>query len=206
LNTEPNQATYTGRDRLELIHWPEFFEPFLQKELVIFGPGALDAALKLKVFTVCSLSGGCRHCQAHGAFGLHRMLDVPVDEITALWTFERSDYFDEATKAALKFGRDAGIFPNAVGPEHFEELRRHYNDQQIRELLAVVSEAAFLNRFNDTAAVVTEADAADWATENLTKVGWEIGRHAGPANEQRQFKPGDKDLLEKSKALAAKAT
>jgi hypothetical protein len=27
-----HQTGYTGRDRLELINWPEFFEPFLQKE------------------------------------------------------------------------------------------------------------------------------------------------------------------------------
>ncbi len=202
MTSEANQVGYTGRDRLELINWPEFFEPFLQKEMVIFGPGALDAALKLKVFTVCSLAGGSRHCQAHGAFGLHRMLDVPVDEITALWAFEQSDYFDTATKAALTFGRDAGVYPNAVGPAHFEELRRHYDDQQIRELLAVVSEAAFLNRFNDTAAVVTEADAADWAREHLTPVGWEIGRHTGPESEQRNFKPGDTDLMDKSRKLA----
>lgn len=154
-----------------------------------FGPGALDAKLKLMVSTVCSLAAGCRHCQAYGAFGLHRMLDVPIDEITDLWSFERSDKFDQPTRAALTLGLDAGVFPNAVGPEHFADLRKHYDDQQTREPLAVVSEAAFLNRFNDTAAVVTDADSANRATAHLTPVGWEIGHHAGPKTSSGNSNP-----------------
>ncbi len=183
---------FEGRNRLELIHWPEFWEPFTAKEMVIFAPNGLGPKLKLMVFTVCSVSGGCFHCQAHGGTALAVMLGVEPDEIRDLWEFEQSDRFDEAEKSALRFGRDAGYYPNAVTAQHYKELRRYYDDQQIRELLAVVSEAAFLNRYSETAAVITDQPSKEWATEHLTKVGWQIGRHIGPEHEQRKFGPGSK--------------
>jgi alkylhydroperoxidase family enzyme len=185
------EPTYTGRNRLELFGWAEFHEPFMQLQAVILGPGELDMPLKLQVFTVTSLSAGCRHCQAHGAFGLH-MFGAESAEITDLWTFERSARFSPPEVAALRLARDAGLMPNAVGPQHFVQLRRHYSDQQIRELLAVVAIGGFLNRYSDTVAVVTDEVSASWSAENLSSVGWEIGKHAGTADEQRLSGPGDR--------------
>jgi hypothetical protein len=42
--------------------------------------------------------------------------------------------------------------PNAVTDAHFAELKKHYTDAQIVEIVAVISLFGFLNRFNDTTA------------------------------------------------------
>ena len=56
---------------------------------------------------------------------------VPEEKISDVWDFESSPHFDEAERAVLRFARDASVLPNAVGPGHFDDLRRFYDDGQI---------------------------------------------------------------------------
>lgn len=179
---------YRDRDRLEFFTWPELAQAFFQLESVIMRSGELPPQLKGEVFTVASLAAGCRHCQAHGAYGLH-LAGVDTDRITDLWEYQSSDRFDDADRAALDFALASGSVPTGVRPEHFERLRAHFTDRQITELLAVVSMGGFLNRYSDTLAVVTDQESVDWANDNLTTVGWDIGKHTGAASEQRPMHP-----------------
>ena len=64
-------------------------------------------------------------------------------------------------------------------PENFEELRKHFTDTQIIEILAVIAVGGFLNRWNDTIATVTDQESVDWASEVLAQVGWDAGKHTG---------------------------
>jgi len=73
-------------------------------------------------------------------------MGVDSDRIRDIWTFENSEYFTEAERAALRLARDAAVVPNAVGPEHFADLRKHYSDRQIVEMLAVISLERFIVR------------------------------------------------------------
>jgi alkylhydroperoxidase family enzyme len=179
-----SSPTYVDRQKLEFSNWPEFTEAYFKLAELAFSGGALPRQIKHEVFTVSSQASGCLHCQAHGSYGLHR-LGVPLERIQALWEFETSSLFSEEECAVLRFARDSGVVPNAVGPEHYEELRQHLNDRQVTELLAVISIGAFFNRYNDTLAAVTDNEAASWALENLTPVGWSLGKHRGAKEEQR---------------------
>ena len=107
-----------------------------------------------------------------------------------LWSFERSDLFSDRERAALRFALAAGSCPNSVGPEHHAGLREHYSDEEVRTLLGVVSMAAFMNRWNDSLATVTDAESSDWAAEHLAPLGWSIGKHVGAPEEQRTGPPG----------------
>jgi len=131
-----------------------------------------------------SLASGCRHCQAHGGYGLH-LAGVPAERIQALWDFERSDQFSEAERAVYYFALAAGASPNAVTPNHYAALRLHYADQQITELLGVVAVSGFLNRYSDTLAVVTDQESVDWAASVLGPVGWSQGKLTGSEEERR---------------------
>lgn len=181
-------SDYHDRHKLEIFSWPELTEPFSRLAGTILGPGLVPDALKREVFTVCSMSAGCRHCQAHGAYGLH-LVGVSDERIRALWNFERSEIFSEVDRAALRFARDAGLVPNLVTSQHFEVLRAHFTDLQIRELLAVIALSGFLNRYSDTLAVVTDEESAAWAGDVLAPVGWTLGKHVGSIDEQRKAFP-----------------
>jgi alkylhydroperoxidase family enzyme len=186
-------SQYQDRQNLEFFRWPELaaaFQPLV--ELVMVAPNNVSRQLRGELFTMASIAGGCQHCQAHGAYTLH-LMGVDPDRIRDIWSFERSAAFSPGEKAALRLARDGAQLPNAVGPEHFAELRAHYSDREIVEMLAVISLAGWYNRWNNSIATVTDQESVDWARDALKAVGWELGKHAGAAHEQRRKHPRSTD-------------
>jgi alkylhydroperoxidase family enzyme len=184
---------YQNRQNLEFFRWPELaaaFQPLI--ELVMVAPNNIPRQLRSELFTMASIAGGCQHCQAHGAYTLH-MMGVDPDRIRDIWSFEQSAAFSPAERAALRLARDGAQVPNAVGPEHFAELRAHFSERQIVEMLAVISLAGWYNRWNNSIATVTDQESVDWAEGALKAVGWELGKHAGAAHEQRKKHPRSTD-------------
>ena len=103
-----------------------------------------------------SRSAGCQYCAVHSA-SLASLRDVSTRKIEALEQFEQSPEFSDAERAALRFAQAAGKVPNAVGDVEFAELRRHFDEEQILEMVAVLALLGFLNRWNDTLATTLEA-------------------------------------------------
>lgn len=179
---------YENRQNWDLGAWPEMYGKLKELQgLVFLSPPGLE--LNLMVFTMSSLAAGCRHCQAHGAYGLNR-LDMPLEKIQALWSFQTSDLFDDRERAALNFAIAAGSVPSSVDASHHAAIREHFSDEEARSLLAVVSVGGFMNRYNDALATVTDDESADWAAANLSPLGWDIGKHVGADHEQRSGPPG----------------
>lgn len=181
-------SEYENRQEFELGHWPELRQMVNDLANLVYSERQIPKEFKSMLFTMASVASGCTHCQSHGAFTLNRM-GVETERIRALWEYETSELFSDAERAALDLVRAAAQSPNASRPEHFEALRIHYNNEQIIEILAVNSLAGWLNRWNDTIATVTDQESVDWATENLSDVGWDRGKHVGEAHEQRKGHP-----------------
>ncbi|MBL8377741.1 MAG: carboxymuconolactone decarboxylase family protein [Burkholderiales bacterium] len=187
------EAKYEDRQNLEFFCWPELAKQFQGlAQLVMIDSGNVSRQLRSELFTMASISGGCQHCQAHGAYTLH-LMGVEPERIRDIWTFEQSSAFSEAERAALRLARDGALVPNMVEPGHFADLRKHYSDRQIVEMLAVISLAGWFNRWNNSIATVTDAESLDWAKVNLDTVGWSVGKHAGEAHEQRKKHPRSSD-------------
>jgi len=186
-------ARYQNRQNLEVFCWPELMQMFRGLvELVMVSPSQLSRQLRSELFTMASVAGGCQHCQAHGAFTLH-LMGVDSDRIRDIWTFEQSAEFSEAERAALRLAKDGALVPNLVEPGHFADLRKHYSDRQIVEMLAVISLAGWFNRWNNSIATVTDRESVEWAEGNLKAVGWGLGKHAGEPHEQRTKHPRSTD-------------
>ena len=183
-----SEPKFHDRQKLEMEHWPELRQTVNSLLDVVFAAKEISGRLKQEVFVIASQASGCVHCQSHGSFHLNA-LGVDVERIQALWDFERSPLFSEAERAAYRIAMAAGSVPNATEPEHFEALRKHYSEQQIREILAVIAMGGFLNRWNDTLATVTDQESVDFAVRNLGPVGWKIGKHIGEKSEQRRGHP-----------------
>lgn len=181
-------TAFENRQNWDLPAWPEMYAKVGELRAMIFSaePGR---ALNLMVFTVASSAAGCRHCQAHGAYGLNRV-GLSLEKIQALWNFESSELFDDRERAALRFALAAGAAPNRVDAEHHAGLRAHFDDVEVRTLMSVVAMSGFMNRYNDSLATVTDAESSDWAAVNLADVGWDIGKHVGAGHEQRSGPPG----------------
>ncbi|HAO57859.1 MAG TPA: fusion protein [Alphaproteobacteria bacterium] len=182
------ETNYENRQEFEMEHWPELRETWNKMIQLTMPEREVSRELKQLVFTVASLASGCRHCQSHGAYHLHQ-IGVSDEKIQALWSFETSDLFDDSERAALRLAMAAGVTPNAVEPENFVEMRQHFSNIQIIEILAVIATGGYLNRWNDTIATVTDQESIDFAQQVLQPVGWDAGKHVGAADEQRKAHP-----------------
>lgn len=145
--------------------------------LAVFGPGKVDPALKQLVAMMASVSAGCRYCQAHTSTAAAHS-GVAAEKVEAVFDFESSDLFSESEKAALRLARDAAIVPNATSAAHFDELRKHFDEEQIVEIMAAISIMGWLNRWNDTMATELEETPLAFASSALASHGWEVGKHA----------------------------
>ena len=183
-----SDTTYQDRQEFEMCHWPELRETWNQMIQLVFPEREVSGELKQLVFTVASLASGCRHCQSHGAYHLHK-IGVSDGKIQALWSFETSDLFTDAERAALRLAMAAGVAPNMTEPENFVEMRQHFTNIQIIEILAVIAVGGYLNRWNDTVATVTDQESIDFADQVLRQVGWDPGKHVGASEEQRKAHP-----------------
>jgi alkylhydroperoxidase family enzyme len=71
----------------------------------------------------------------------------------------------------------ASSIPNAVDETITAELRRHWTDDEIVEILGVVALFGFLNRWNDSMATTLEGDAERVGAAHLAARGWSAGKH-----------------------------
>ena len=142
--------------------------------------GTLSSGLKSLVGHMASVAAGCQYCAAHQAQGAAERGGVALEKVEALWAFETSPLFTEAERVALRFAMAAGGSPNVVDDELVAQVREHYDDDEIVELLFVICLFGFMNRWNDTLATPLEDFMVAFGTDHLAGGGWEIGRHARP--------------------------
>jgi alkylhydroperoxidase family enzyme len=171
---------FTPNSLLTMARRPEIVVALGDLITTIWRTGTVPAGLKALAGLVSSTSAGCRYCQAHEAVDAVAH-GVPEDKVRAVWSFETSPLYDEAERAALRLARDAGLTPSAVTAEHFDELRAHFDEGEIVELLAAISLFGFLSRWNDSVATALEELPLRAAGRALAPAGWVPGKHRGGA-------------------------
>ncbi|MDG2270638.1 MAG: carboxymuconolactone decarboxylase family protein, partial [Alphaproteobacteria bacterium] len=80
-------------------------------------------------------------------------------------------------RAVLRMAQAAGTTPNAVTDGDFDEMKKHFDEDQIAELVAAVCLFGWLNRWNDTMATDLETRPLEFGEMNLADSGWEPGKH-----------------------------
>ena len=156
---------------------PALLQAFAQLAGTVLGPGEVDGGLKQLVGHVASTAAGCRYCQAHTASSAARS-GVDAGKVEAVWSFETDDRFTAAERAALRLAHDASSVPNATTPAHFDALAEHFSEEQIVEIVSVISLFGWLNRWNDTMATDLEDEPLAFGAEHLAASGWDAGKHA----------------------------
>lgn len=141
------------------------------------GGAELPQQLCTMVGYMASRAAGCTYCQAHTSHGAYEQ-GVESAKIEKMWEFESCELFDPSERAALRFARDAAQQPNGVREEHYTELREYFSEEQIVDLLGIISLFGFLNRWNDSLATALEDQPKNFASNHLAGSGWEAGKHA----------------------------
>ena len=157
---------------------PKLVKAFSQLSQAIWDPnGEVDRGFKRLVGHVASRAAGCVYCMAHTAEGsLH--YGIEDRKLAAVWEYRTSPLFTEAERVALDFALAAASVPNDVTDEMFAEMRKHWSENQIVEIAAVVAYFGFLNRWNDTMGTPLEPEPTATGEKYLASHGWKIGKHA----------------------------
>lgn len=138
--------------------------------------GAVTPEFKRIVGYVTSFVSGCRYCQAHTILGSERFGSTEA-RLNDAWNFPASPHFTDAEKAALAFAHAAAQVPNAVTDEIAEELHRHWDDDDIVEITAVIALFGYLNRWNDSMGSALEDLPIEAGNRFLGNTDWEVGKH-----------------------------
>jgi len=138
--------------------------------------GAVTPEFKRLIGYVTSYVSGCRYCQAHTILGSHRFGSTE-ERLRDAWNHASSPHFSDAEKAALAFAQAAAQVPNAVDEEIAAALHRHWNDDDIVEIMAVIALFGYLNRWNDSMGSALEDLPVEAGETYLQDTGWTVGKH-----------------------------
>ncbi len=188
---------FVPNSMLTMAHMPQLTMAFSLLAGTVFGgdlktqmaafaehvPDAGDPAGKLPptlvqliAFSV-SVAAGCRYCQAHTSNNFVRF-GADAEKLDEVLRYERSELLDDAEKAVVALALAAGAVPNETSAAHFEALRMHFDEQQITQIVAVISLFGFLNRWSDTMATQLESHPVAFAEAKLGAFSWTAGKHA----------------------------
>jgi uncharacterized peroxidase-related enzyme len=131
---------------------------------------------KMLVSLASSYAAGCLYCQSHMA-NLSSIYKASDEKIAALWNFEESELFSPAERAAISLALKAAKQPNEASQADFDELKKHYDEGQIVEIVSSIALFGFLNRWNDTMATALEPLAIEVAERSIASTGWQPGKH-----------------------------
>jgi uncharacterized peroxidase-related enzyme len=138
--------------------------------------GRVTSDLKRLIGYVSSRQAGCRYCQAHTIRAAERY-GAAEEKLRHAWDFRTHPAFSAAERAALDFALVASAVPNQVDDAIAAELRRHWDEGEIVEILGVIALFGYLNRWNDSMGTVLEEPARESGEQWLGDAGWEVGKH-----------------------------
>ena len=174
----PKNLEFVPNSWLILQRKPNILKAFSQLTAALWDPSdsSVDRGLKRLIAHVASKAAGCQYCMAHTIEGAAH-LGVDEKKLAAIWDYPTSPLFSEAERTALDFAAAAAQQPNAVTDDDFAAMRRHFTEEQIVEIVAVISVFGFLNRFNDTMGTPLEEIPTASGEKFLGHRGWTPGKH-----------------------------
>ena len=118
---------------------------------------SLDNTFKVKLFWITSRANNCYYCLGHQEHKL-AAAGVSDDGIAALdgdWS-----EFTPAERAAFAFTRKLTVEPNKVTTADVDELKKHYKQNQVLEILLTVAGYNATNRWTDGLNIPAEENAS----------------------------------------------
>ena len=157
---------------------PRIASAFIEmNRAVMENKGRVTSATKRLIAYLSSLTAGCQYCQAHGIRAAERY-GAEQEKIENIWEYKTHPAFSEAERAAFDFAIAVSQVPNGVTEEIADNLRQHWDDGEIVEILGVLALFGYLNRWNDSMGTTIESGAIQSGEQYLKeKTDWDGGKH-----------------------------
>lgn len=168
---------FTPNSLMTMMRRPRIAHAFLEmNQAVMENKGRVTSALKRQLAYLSSMTAGCRYCEAHAVRAAVRY-GSEEDKLNHIWEYQSYPAFSDAERAVFDFAIAASSIPNAVDDQVAENLRQHWDEGEIVEILGVVALFGYLNRWNDSMGTRLEEPAAGDGVKYLSEKGWSRGKH-----------------------------
>jgi uncharacterized peroxidase-related enzyme len=131
-----------------MAHRPEIFATMQAHFAAVLSTGTVPTKLKELIIVRTSQINATPYCLASHTI-LARNLGWSDDQLARLADWRTRSDFTAAEKAALHLAETVTRDANAVTDEQFAELRSHYSEGEIVELLCAIGLFNYFNRFNN---------------------------------------------------------
>ena len=169
---------FTPNSLFTMMRRPRIAEAFLEmNQAVMENKGRVTSSLKRLIAYLSSMTTGCRYCEAH-AIRAAKRYGSEEDKMDNIWAYKTYPAFTDAERAAFDLAIAASNVPNAVNDEIADNMRAHWDEGEIVEILGVIALFGYLNRWNDSMGTQLEEPAAADGEQLLSKKGWNRGKHA----------------------------
>lgn len=169
---------FTPTSLFTMMRRPRIANAFLElNQAVMDNQGRVTSGLKRLIAYLASRTAGCRYCEAHAIRAAQRYgaADAQMENI---WEYKNHPAFTPAERAALDLAVAASLIPNAVDDAIADNMRQHWDEGEIVEIMGVIALFGYLNRWNDSMGTQLEAPAAESADTWIGKHGWNVGKHS----------------------------
>ncbi len=168
---------FTPNSLFTMQHRPRIAAAFLEmNQAVMENKGRVSSALKRELAFLSSHATGCRYCEAHTIRAAERYGSTQ-ERLEHLWEYATHPAFSEADRVVFDLAIAASQVPNAVTQELGDNLRAHWDEGEIVEIMGVIALFGYLNRWNDSMGTPIEGPAADSARQYLGDQCWSEGKH-----------------------------
>ncbi len=168
---------FTPNSLFTMMHRPRISDAFMEmNKAVMENKGRVTSGLKRLLAYLSSKTAGCRYCEAHAIRAAERY-GSEQDKLNHIWEYKTYEAFTDAERVVFDFAIAASSVPNQVDDSIADNLRKHWDDGEIVEILGVVALFGYLNRWNDSMGTHLEEPAAEDGVKYLEKLGWSRGKH-----------------------------
>jgi len=168
---------FTPNSLFTMMHRPRIAYAFMEmNKAVMENKGRVSSALKRQLAYLSSMTAGCRYCEAHTIRAAERY-GSEQDKLNHIWEYKTYSAFTDAERAVFDLAIAASSIPNAVDDAISENMRAHWDEGEIVEIMGVIALFGYLNRWNDSMGTQLEEPAAEDGEKFLGKNGWSRGKH-----------------------------
>lgn len=131
-----------------MAHRPEIFSTMQTHFAAVLNTGTVSTKLKELIIVRTSQVNETPYCLASHTI-LARNLGWSDEQLEQLADWPNRGDFTAAEKAALRLAETVTVDPHTLSDEQFDELRSHYSEGEVVELLCAIGLFNYFNRFNN---------------------------------------------------------
>ncbi len=140
------------------------------------GEAKIDAGLRALITLACCSVTREPYVRSHAA---HSVAHTGQEaKLAAFNDYRASPLFSDKERATIDYARAASTVPCGVTDELLAALRRHWSEEEIVDITALVSLYGFFDRYNAAMSTPLEKEVRSIAQQYLARDGWAPGRHA----------------------------